>query len=401
MSNKVQDEMKNKLKVFVDKRMADLFDTILKYIKKEQKVPNNIIMFVRALEKFYKRIQTLNNIVGFSNFSEKSLEIIYESIKDQCDYLLSDLTGKFQEESSNVRHDVINDINKTSNVVRSGTMKHSLIEDGSRNALSEMVIAFETSICENLKTVLSNLNPFVYNELTNTNKEFKDKFIKNCVFEMIIIKYIEFILESAEECERSFSNSHQPACYILILSKICVDLSNSIILYFFTYTEELFGISNLANKLSNPLIKRALNDGQKLLNAYVWSEGQSISHMIRKSVETRDWLSTIEPRSVRSVMKRIIEDITLVDFLVGQLYEEGTRVERSSDSSKTFSTFSINKSRYSKSNWSYSTTSFDNNIISNIQKLFNDKIEIFGKVEFSKLSVTTSIVKIGLKVIIF
>ena len=52
--------------------------------------------------------------------------------------------------------------------------------------------------------------------------------------------------------------------------------------------------------------------------------------MIRKSVETRDWLNTIEPRNVRAVMKRIVEDVTAIDTQVGQLYEEGVRKAHSS-----------------------------------------------------------------------
>lgn len=39
--------------------------------------------------------------------------------------------------------------------------------------------------------------------------------------------------------------------------------------------------------------------------------------MMRKSVETRDWLNTIEPRTVRAVMKRVVEDITTMDSQVG------------------------------------------------------------------------------------
>jgi len=51
-------------------------------------------------------------------------------------------------------------------------------------------------------------------------------------------------------------------------------------------------------------------------------------------VETRDWLHTIEPRTVRAVMKRVVEDITAVDSQVGALYEEGQQADRSSDSSR-------------------------------------------------------------------
>lgn len=42
--------------------------------------------------------------------------------------------------------------------------------------------------------------------------------------------------------------------------------------------------------------------------------------------------------------------------------------------------------------------SMDSSLLSNIQKLFYEKIEVFGTVEFSKLSITTGIIKIFLKV---
>ena len=44
------------------------------------------------------------------------------------------------------------------------------------------------------------------------------------------------------------------------------------------------------------------------------------------------------------------------------------------------------------------STAFDSSLLSNIQKLFSERIEIFSSVEFSKVSVLTGIVKIGLKV---
>lgn len=42
-----------------------------------------------------------------------------------------------------------------------------------------------------------------------------------------------------------------------------------------------------------------------------------MSQMLRKSVETRDWINTIEPRNVRAVMKRVVEDTTAIDVQVG------------------------------------------------------------------------------------
>jgi len=33
------------------------------------------------------------------------------------------------------------------------------------------------------------------------------------------------------------------------------------------------------------------------------------TQMICKSVETRDWLNSLEPRNVRAVMKRVVEKV--------------------------------------------------------------------------------------------
>jgi len=41
--------------------------------------------------------------------------------------------------------------------------------------------------------------------------------------------------------------------------------------------------------------------------------------MLRKSVETRDWVNTIEPRNVRAVMKRVVEDTTSIDVQVASV----------------------------------------------------------------------------------
>lgn len=74
---------------------------------------------------------------------------------------------------------------------------------------------------------------------------------------------------------------------------------------------------------------------QELLNHFVRLQGLTVSQMLRKSVETRDWLHTIEPRTVRAVMKRVVEDITAIESQVTALYDDTDgQVDRSSDSSR-------------------------------------------------------------------
>ena len=78
--------------------------------------------------------------------------------------------------------------------------------------------------------------------------------------------------------------------------------------------------------------------------------------MLRKSVETRDWLNTIEPRNVRAVMKRVVEDISAIDNQVGQFFVEGVRKERSSDSSRRTHPHSLSQQQ-KRPAWSYSPRS--------------------------------------------
>lgn len=124
--------------------------------------------------------------------------------------------------------------------------------------------------------------------------------------------------------------------------------------------------------------------------------------MLRKSVETRDWLNCLEPRSVRAVMKRVVEELATIEATMGDLYEAGNRTAASSDSSrKTYisNNLASSKQQQFRSNWSnYTPTQLENSFVSNIHRLFSERVEIFGSVEFSKVSILTGIVKISLKV---
>ena len=67
--------------------------------------------------------------------------------------------------------------------------------------------------------------------------------------------------------------------------------------------------------------------------------------MIRKGLDARDWLSTIEPRSVRSVMKRVVEEVSTIDQQVGSLYEEGHRKDQGSEGSRQTYSYSLNQGK--------------------------------------------------------
>lgn len=104
-------------------------------------------------------------------------------------------------------------------------------------------------------------------------------------------------------------------------------------------TDDLFNIARYTSSENitpmSEMCDHFQEAAQNLLNHYVRIQGLAVSQMLRKSVETRDWLHTIEPRTVRAVMKRVVEDVTAIDSQVTALYDDNnSQIDRSSDSSR-------------------------------------------------------------------
>lgn len=102
-------------------------------------------------------------------------------------------------------------------------------------------------------------------------------------------------------------------------------------------------------------------------------------------------------------MKRVVEELSSIETVVASLYENPTNVRTtaSSDSSRKthFSNLTNSKQQF-RSNWSnYTPSQLESTYASNIHRLFSERIDIFTSVEFSKVSIVTGIIKIGLKVI--
>lgn len=181
-----------------------------------------------------------------------------------------------------------------------------------------------------------------------------------------------------------------PPALLLLLSRVCRDLHTSTTGHLVARLRETFPEQPAGLGEADSALAAA---AAELLAAYVRVQAADLSLMLRKSVEARDWLSTVEPRSVRAVMKRVVEDVTLVDAQVGQLYEEGQRKVRSSDSSRTYGA----RSRSAISTY---TSTLDSSLASNIQKLFSEKVDYFAAVEQSRVSVLTAVIKLGLKTLL-
>ncbi|KAL4660008.1 hypothetical protein GN956_G260 [Arapaima gigas] len=393
-----------KLHTFVNSLAARYFSLVERRIQEEKGVGDNSLL-VRALDRFHRRLQAISKLLPGSAVPSQGTEIVVQAARERIKQYLSALQSFYLDSLTDVRQALAAPRLSLggSAVPASGTLLGS--STGGKDAtpsLPELLSSLSASILNQIKSVLASVHLFTAKDITFSNKPyFKGEFCSQGVREGLVVSFIKFICQSSRQfCESAGDRGGStPPALLLLLSRLCLDYETSTISYILTLTDEQFLVQHhIPVTPVTALCSEAREAAQKLLNHYVKVQGLIISQMLRKSVETRDWVNTIEPRNVRAVMKRVVEDTTSIDVQVGLLYEEGVRKAHSSDSSKrTFSVYSSSRQqvRYAPS---YTPSApMDTNLLSNIHKLFSERIDIFSPVEFNKVSVLTGIIKISLK----
>uniref|UniRef100_A0A671RKE5 Vacuolar protein sorting-associated protein 51 homolog n=1 Tax=Sinocyclocheilus anshuiensis TaxID=1608454 RepID=A0A671RKE5_9TELE len=384
-SKKIPEMANGKLHVFVDTLAARYFSLVERRIQEEKGVGDNSLL-VRALDRFHRRLQAISKLLPGSAVPSQGTEIVVRAARERIKQYLSALQTFY--------HDSLTDVRQALAAPR--------LSVGGASASGELLTSLSNFILNQLKSVLASVHLFTAKDITFSNKPyFKGEFCSQGVREGLVVSFIKFICQSSRQyCESAGDRGGStPPALLLLLSRLCLDYETSTISYILTLTDEQFLVQHHTPVTPvTALCAEAREAAQKLLNHYVKVQGLIISQMLRKSVETRDWVNTIEPRNVRAVMKRVVEDTTSIDVQVGLLYEEGVRKAHSSDSSKrTFSVYSSSRQqiRYAPS---YTPSApMDTSLLSNIHKLFSERIDIFSPVEFNKVSVLTGIIKISLK----
>ncbi|XP_073514683.1 vacuolar protein sorting-associated protein 51 homolog [Phyllobates terribilis] len=374
-----------KLTRFLDELSEGYFELVEKRLR-EEKNPGDNSLLVRALDRFHRRLQAPSKLVPGCSFNRRGTEIVVRAAQERLSQYLQALKDFFQVCITDVRQ----------------ALAAPRIPGKEAPALGDLLSVLSGSVLNQIKSVLASVHLFTAKDVAFSDKQyFKGEFCSQGVREGLIVAFIKSVCQTARQfCDSpGEKGANTPPLLLLLLSRLCLDYETSTISYILTLTDEQFlGQDRSPVTPVSTLCSLARSTAQTLLNQYVKSQGLVISQMLRKSVETRDWVTTIEPRNVRAVMKRVVEDITGVDVQVGLLYEEGVRKAHSSDSSKrTFSVYSSSRlqGRYAQS---YTPSApLDTNLLSNIQKLFSERIDIFSTVQFNKVSILTGIIKISLK----
>ncbi|XP_020283585.1 vacuolar protein sorting-associated protein 51 homolog [Pseudomyrmex gracilis] len=371
------------LNKFVVSNMRKYFDLVGKRV---EDVADTAIL-VRALDRFHRRLQAINMLCQETDFARIGTDIVVNAGRKQCRNHLHSLKQHLSETLVKVRQ----------------TLATKVTQDGSDGGLAELQAMLIMPTIEKVKGVLQDLLVFLQPDLSFSLKtQFLQSFCVDEVREGLVIGFLHHLTATVAGFCNGSDVSKFPPTLLLLLSKMCIEYKENNVRYLLTTTDNLFNIDqyNSSENIVTPaseICDHFQEAAQNLLNHYVRIQGLAVSQMLRKSVETRDWLHTIEPRTVRAVMKRVVEDITAIDSQVAALYDSNDgQVDRSSDSSRK--THSVSVSRHYRSNWSsYTPSHIDSSLVTNIQKLFSEQIEIFSSVQFNKASILTGIIKISLK----
>lgn len=376
------------LNTFILNKMEKYFELVQSKVDMEQEISDTTVL-VKALDRFYRRLQAMNTLCPDTDFAKTGVEIVINAGRKQCKTHLQVLKMHFAELLTKARQTL--------------TTPKLITQDDSNINLNEMLVSLVLTVVEKVKGVLQDLVVFIANDVNFAQQAlFRDSFCVDNVREGLIVCFLHHLTATARGlCSSNVSDAKIPPILLLLLSKFCLDFQNGHVHYLLTQADELFTINpkeSVALTTETEINTTMQESAQELLNYYVRIQGLNISQMLRKSVETRDWLHTIEPRTVRAVMKRVVEDMASIDSTVAQLYEDqGVPTEHSSDSSRKTHSISVSRHQY-RSNWSaYTPNQLDSTFVSNIHKLFSERIEIFSTVEFSKVSILTGIIKISLK----
>ncbi|CAD7084129.1 unnamed protein product [Hermetia illucens] len=385
-----QDKAGASLNEFVNKNMEKYLALVQDRVETETGCGDTQIM-LRALDRLHRRLLAMRNLCRFVDMSNKTaIDIIISAAHQLCDVHSKTLKDHFSDTLSSVRLSLVS----------------AKSDSGSSNGpnLIELIQTLFVSTREKVKGVLQDLLVFLQNDWSFSIKsDYKGTLCVEGIRENLLIGFLRHISKVMTSFGDSSSSS--PPNLLLVLSKTCLEMDQSGVHTLISLVDDLYEIDSDNSAVlthETEICAEMREAAQFLLDSYVRLQGTNISQMLRKSVETRDWLNCLEPRSVRAVMKRVVEELASIEVVLASLYETGARTAASSDSSRKthFSSLTASKQQY-RSNWStYTPSQLESSYVSNIHRLFSERIEIFTSVEFSKVSIVTGIIKIGLKTLL-
>lgn len=391
-SNTDYSQQYDELHSFVTKNM-EKFSALIQVRVEVETGHGDYNILLSALDRLYRKLLGMKNVTCDVDMSTITVDIIVNAANQLCNFHLKNLKESFSDSLSSIRLALV-----------TGSKMDSTHSATTSTDLMELVNRLYVTTDAKIKVVMHDMLIFIKSEWSfDIKTHAKGVQCIEGIRENLVVGFVNHI--AATMISYSDINLACPPNLLLVFSKMCLEMEQNGVKKMIMLVDELYAIDPIANPLlthENDLYANMRKSAQILLDSYVRLQGLNISQMLRKSVETRDWLNCLEPRSVRAVMKRVVEELSLIDAVLSDLYESGAQTAASSDSSrKTHFSSSASKQPQYRSNWSNCTpANLEPMLVTNMHRLFSDKIDIFGSVQFTKISILTGIIKLSLKTLL-
>lgn len=299
-----QELARGNLNDFVSKNMNEYLKLVQDRVESE--IGDSQIL-LRALDRLHRRLSAMRTLGRGIEVPKTGIDLIIHSVQQICQSHFKVLKDSFNDSLSSIRLTLVTSKN-----------------DSASPSLQELIGTLYVNTIEKAKGVLQDLLVFLNPEWSFNLRQHKGVSCIEGIRENLLVAFLRHIANVMT----SFAevNSSCPANLLLVLSKVCLKLEKGGVRSLLNLVDELYEIDseNSATLTHETELNSEIHDAaQILLDAYVRVQGMNVSQMLRKSVETRDWINCLEPRSVRAVMKRIVDELTNIDGTLDELFESG------------------------------------------------------------------------------
>lgn len=194
-----------------------------------------------------------------------------------------------------------------------------------------------------------------------------------------------------------------PAVLVLMLAQLCVFIEQTTIP---KVTEDLAasfsGGGTHSYEYGPPFVPGEIcrlyrSSGEKFLHHYINLKTQKISKLLNKRFSTPVWVKHKEPREVNMFVDLLLLEFNGVVSEVKQILPGLIRRHRHSDSTGSTTSSRSNPMREDMLNRSNTHRTRSQFLENHLAKLFEQKMEIFTKVEYTQESVISTVLKLCLK----
>ncbi|VDL89111.1 unnamed protein product [Schistocephalus solidus] len=310
----------------------------------------------------------------------------------------------------------------------------SLRDQDSRVGITEIYHGLSRTLVELLRSTLRKLEAFLSPANTLSQVQlFRATFSLENVREGLVAAYLRFLTRFCEDLSM-YTPPGLPGVIRLLTGKLCLDWANSgTVGHLLNLADDflLIGLPKaaaLAKSQQQTLFKQMqcllvnrqdpltapgpLSDqfravSSLLFTSYVKFEGAQIAHMMRRSVEARDWLKYPTSAFYSGLIHADFELVGIIIQKVSQLLpvkhrprDRGSSDFRSWHSS--FQTAGLRGSQHASEAGGGSSAKnleLDHTLAYQLRRLFFQRTDIFAPVEATRESILFGVIKIGLKIL--